>query len=131
MPDPKPKKIVWINKQNLLLAGLFLACAAALFWLASDLRYSFSSGEFSPRHVFNRPSGNQPPLTVEKIQPWMTFDYLNHVFNLPADYLKNQLHIQDPHYPNVSLTRYAKQQGTSVSELLKSVQQAIRSHGGK
>ena len=32
---------------------------------------------------------------VNRIQNWMTFDYINKVFKLPSDYLKNNLNISD------------------------------------
>src|SRR4051812_12432281 len=37
---------------------------------------------------------------VQLIQPWMTFDYIDVVFNVPPDYLKTKLSITDPHYPH-------------------------------
>ena len=40
---------------------------------------------------------------VGVIRPWMTFDYINRIFDLPKDYLKDQLQISDPHYPNTTL----------------------------
>ena len=41
---------------------------------------------------------------VGVIRPWMTFDYINRIFGLPKDYLKDQLQISDPHYPNSTLS---------------------------
>ena len=46
------------------------------------------------------------PLSASEtgvIRPWMTFDYINRIFNLPKDYLKDQLQISDAHYPNTTL----------------------------
>jgi hypothetical protein len=53
---------------------------------------------------------------VGVIRPWMTFDYINRIFGFPKDYLKNQLQISDPRYPNITL---------GSSETVSEVQAAI------
>ncbi len=47
---------------------------------------------------------------VGVIQSWMTFSYLNTLFGLPREYIKQALVISDPHYPNIVIGRYAKSQ---------------------
>ena len=43
-----------------------------------------------------------------QIQPWLTFDYINKIFNLPSDYLKTNLNIKDSKYPKISIKKYIK-----------------------
>jgi hypothetical protein len=45
---------------------------------------------------------------TDLISGWMTFDYINKIFALPTDYLKNSLVISNTHYPWIPVSRYAK-----------------------
>ncbi len=65
----------------------------------------------------------QPKL--ENIQTWMTFDFINHMFHLPASYLSNTLQIQVRQYPNISLKRYAKTANLDPAYILMQVQNAV------
>ena len=65
---------------------------------------------------------------VDTIRLWMTFDYINVVFRLPNDYLKQILGINDPQYPNVRLDTYAKRSSISPEVLLNTVQQYTASY---
>ncbi len=56
-----------------------------------------------------RKNGPLPVSDASYIQDWMTFDYINSIFALPSDYLKNSLAIQDPQYPHTSIVRYARE----------------------
>jgi len=56
----------------------------------------------------------------------MTFDYLNHVFNLPPDYFKTALVIKDSHYPRLTITRYARKNKLDPAIFLKQVQTATQ-----
>ncbi len=70
---------------------------------------------------------NHKPLSlqnVDLIDTWMTFRYINLIFKLPPDYLKNSLNILDKHYPNISLRGYIKNNkldGTTFLNNVKSV----------
>lgn len=68
------------------------------------------------------------PLNADEvgvIRPWMTFDYVNRIFNLPQDYLKDQLQISDPRYPDLTLGAYASASGTDSTETVLRVEHAI------
>ena len=66
--------------------------------------------------------------SVNRIQNWMTFDYINKVFSLPKDYFKNTLNISDSHYPSVSLESYAEKEKINVSTFLVEVKDAVRAY---
>ena len=70
----------------------------------------------------------QHPLTandVSYIQPWMTFDYISMTFKVPTDYLQVQLHLSDPRYPHVSISRYSKNQLTDPTNLTTETQRVV------
>jgi hypothetical protein len=60
----------------------------------------------------------------------MTFDYMNHVFNLPATYMQTALGITDSHYPRLTIAEYAKEAGLSQPAALIKVQNAISAYTG-
>jgi hypothetical protein len=63
---------------------------------------------------------------VSMIQSWMTFDYINRVFNIPADYLRTALHVSDSAYPRIPLSRYAKNHAVDPAAFLDQVKNAVR-----
>ncbi|HUO75336.1 MAG TPA: hypothetical protein VMU12_00210 [Candidatus Paceibacterota bacterium] len=61
------------------------------------------------------------PLTVNDIgviQSWMTFDYVNRIFALPADQLKTALKITDARYPHLRLGTYTSDVKDAVKSYL-------------
>lgn len=66
------------------------------------------------------------PANVELIRSWMTFSYINRIFNLPVDYLKNELGINDPDYPGVSISKAAKAGNISTSRYTDKVKDIIK-----
>ena len=65
---------------------------------------------------------------VDLIASWMTFDYINKIFALPADYLKNALAISDTGYPRVSVSKYAKVHKLDQAGFLAEVQKSVASY---
>jgi hypothetical protein len=119
------KKIARITA-TVILAVLFLM---TLVWFIRNTKQLYRSGElettYAERH--NPNYSNQPP-SVDSIRTWMTFDYINFIFKLPPDYLKNTLTISDPRYPNVRLDHYSKHHNVDPVVFLQSVKQAITNY---
>lgn len=65
---------------------------------------------------------------VNTVQPWMTFDYVNKVFKLPASYLKNTFQITGSRYPYMTFGAFAKQQKMVPAVFLTKVKQAIHAY---
>jgi hypothetical protein len=63
--------------------------------------------------------------TIDSIQLWMTFDYINVVFKLPSGYMKDILGISDAQYPNIRLDTYSRRTHIDPEVLLKTVKQYI------
>ncbi|MFA6254149.1 MAG: hypothetical protein WC640_02770 [Candidatus Paceibacterota bacterium] len=77
------------------------------------------------------PPPRRAPWTVNelpRIQPWLTFDYLNHVFRLPPTYLANKLPKPDAHYPNISIERYTDRHGLNQAQFLNAIKVDIQDY---
>jgi hypothetical protein len=64
-------------------------------------------------------------LQVGNVMGWMTFDYINRSFSLPADYLKTKLNITDKKYPNISLNTWAKESNQVPNKVIEDVKTAV------
>lgn len=51
----------------------------------------------------------------------MTFSYINFIFDIREDYLKNELSITDNHYPNLPIGRYIKSKNLDKAAFIKEV----------
>jgi hypothetical protein len=74
---------------------------------------------------------NHGPVTANDatvIRPWMTFDYINTLFNIPPDYLKSSLSISDPSYPTLSLYGYANHQHATITTVVSEVENSTRDY---
>jgi hypothetical protein len=72
--------------------------------------------------------GPLPTSDTSAIRPWMTFDYVNRLFDLSPDYLKATLSVTDPSYPQLSISGYAKYDHENVNTLLTNVQEAVQGY---
>ncbi len=62
------------------------------------------------------------------IEPWMTFNYVNILYNLPNGYLRDVLQIGDLKYPNTELRRYAKEKNIDQAIFIGQVYAAIEKY---
>jgi hypothetical protein len=62
---------------------------------------------------------------VVRISEWMTFEYINTVFDLPPNYLKDTLHIDDAKYPSITLGQYATKVGIDSTTFTVSVRRSV------
>ena len=65
---------------------------------------------------------------ISYISAWMTFDYINQLFNLPKDYLKETMNINDPKYPSLTIAQYAKRNNLNPGLLILSTEEAVRNY---
>lgn len=79
--------------------------------------------------LIDRKKLNQTTVAdVEYIDTWMTFQYINFVFNIPEAYLKNTLKIEDPRYPNMTLGRYVKNKNLDKTKFVKDMKKIVREY---
>ena len=66
-----------------------------------------------------------PTSDTGVIRSWMTFDYINKLFNLPTDYLKTKLNVSDPNYPQITVYGYAKKEKIDQTTFIDKVINAV------
>ena len=129
MSNEKPRKqkseFFW---QNRIVLVLLVTLVVALLWLAQSIHRAYRDGEFHRE----RRSGKQVIApSIQDIEPWMTFDYVNKLFNLPAEYLRETLHIEDSHYPNIQIGNYADRVSADPELFIIAVRNAVRDYRNK
>ena len=77
---------------------------------------------------FNREHIILGPGDTQVITSWMTFEYINHIFSLPPEYLRNTLLLQDIRYPRISLMQYAQLNHMSPDTFTVQVQTAVKNY---
>ena len=127
MIEKKEKKILGAVIVLMIIALLVL-CAV----LVRDARSVGRAGPSSSLAGFLSARRARGPLAINAtnanlIRPWMTFDYINRLFDLPKNYLKTSLNVSDGRYPNVSISEYRESTGTSSVSFLDAVRSAILS----
>ena len=107
----------------LLVLGVFEIKA-----IISDLKANDINGDTYLSYRHGRIVRTTDPFTVDDIQSWMTFGYLDFIFKLPPNYFQNMLHISDSHYPNVQIYRYAQINHLYYISLINSIKAAITAY---
>ncbi len=62
------------------------------------------------------------------IRPWMTFEYVNTVFNIPSSFLEQNLSINDTRYPKLVISNFAKDRKISEKEVISQIRNAVREY---
>ena len=120
------------NKFYLKIA-IFLILVVVIFlavFTIRDYKYNQRLNFITARESLFSSLHGPKPITVDdvgSIQTWMTFDYINHLFNLPPDYLKNSLSITNSRYPRLTIAKYAVSENTNSNISLLKVQNVIKS----
>ena len=116
-----PHKNFW----QIILAFLLIIAIGLLIWFIVDLRSLYRTGSLRPTRGFNRNYTHRQIINPNQIEGWMTFSYINYIFSLPPSYLKNSLVIQDSHYPNLGIDKYAKEKNINTTSFLTDVQKSV------
>lgn len=123
-----------MKRTDLVIKIILAVLAAALIVLLAAFLREYAELKkleiVSPRDAFVNIANHHGPFTakdVPLIQGWMTFDYVNKIFNLPPDYLKTSLGISDARYPQEVIFKYAGRAHENVSALVGQIQNLVRS----
>lgn len=119
------------NSQRFVFITILAFLVALEFFLATQ---AILSSKRNGSLIFDHPymehgrGGEQkndkhPVINVES---WMTFRYLNINYNLPPDYLRDSLSINDPEYPDIRLDRFSRKEDLSESIFILAVKGSIR-----
>ena len=124
MLQEKLPKISWLR--NIILWVLCAFSVLLLIWFITQVYFLRQVGAFRSRHIPGRKI--ERSLRPEQIQTWMTFGYVNRVFALPSEYLRQHLNILDSHYPNVQIGHYAKAIKLNTHTFLDSVRNQVKEY---
>jgi hypothetical protein len=112
----------------ILVSGLVFL----LFFLVRDYRILQREQRISARELWLaavvRNHGHLTANDAAVVRSWMTFDYINHLFGMPAEYMSIQLGIVDPRYPKFLLSDYAKSEHVSSTVVVGEVEDAIQNY---
>lgn len=125
MSESVQKKALSIYTTYIFVGLLFIVSTLVLVRATLDIQRLRQSGTLPSRHglTFRRPAAGVPNPSY--IESWMTFGYINRVFNLPSTYLQRQLGIVGVKYPNVQLARYAKDNNADTATFVTQVRLAV------
>jgi len=117
------------SSHKIIIIILAILCLASLIWFIFSINKLRRSGELRSNYNFKKHSIYLHNMTnVNNIMPWMTFDYINVIFRLDPSYLKNNLMINNPRYPNIRIDNYTKYLHLDTQVFLHNIQQAITNY---
>jgi hypothetical protein len=123
------------NKNHLFLKialGVAVVVIIALaFLLFRQYQHVQRLGYIAHKQSLLRSLHGSGPLTAadaSSTEMWMTFEYINRVFDLPQSYLETYLDIYDTRYPRLTIIEYGKDSGISQAAALSKVQNAISTY---
>ena len=62
------------------------------------------------------------------IRNWMTFDYINRLFNIPPSYFETKLNVTSTNYPRITIKSVAKQNNADQSDFILHIQNLVREY---
>ncbi|MEI6316280.1 MAG: hypothetical protein WCO65_00960 [bacterium] len=111
--------------RNMCMGVLIVFCVLEVHAIFSEVKTTSNIEDSYIQYKNGKIVRVADQITVDEIQPWMTFNYVTVVFKLPPLYLKTALGITDQRYPNIQIGRYAKLNNIDSTLLIKKIQQAI------
>lgn len=108
------------NLSFIIFSFVILLLAAFLSILVAK-KYSALGGRNRIHNRLTRPS----PITIDQIQGWMTFDYINHSFKIPADYLQKKFSIVSGKYPYITIQSVVSEKNVSLESFVSSIREAV------
>lgn len=123
-----------LHIQRRFIIYIVTILASLLVFLSVVLVYKYleiSPERFINRERFSRLTNHNIILDqndLQFIEPWMTFDYINHIFGLPSEYLKLSIGINDPNYPNLTVSHYAKENILTVGVFTDQIKNAVKNY---
>lgn len=117
-----------ITKKMLPIILIILFFSSLIIFISLIKIYS-KSGDLSVGYKINGHHAKKyHPIKINSIEPWMTFSYINIVFKINPDYLKNALVISDSRYPNIRIDTYAKKNNMYPLYLLQNIEKEITNY---
>ena len=114
-----------VNLRKLLIIILVVFCVLEVHSIFSEIKSTYTADDSYVQYRHGKIMRVPDMPTVNDIAPWMTFNYINFVFKLPPEYLKNTLTISDARYPNIQIRTYAKINQIDQVLLIEKIKEAI------
>ena len=122
----KPFKFNKHMLMKVLVVVLSILFVLSIVWLIYSVKNLTKSGDLETNPNLRKLSTyTYNTKNVNKITPWMTFDYINTIFKLDPSYLKNALLIDDTRYPNIRLDNYAKRHNLILPIYMRDIENII------
>ena len=117
----------------ILLVLVVSGLAITLYYLVRDYAILSYRGQTMSLHRPRRGLRGMLFVPRQKLQPadiqgWMTFHFLNRVFNMPENYLQQQLSMSDKRYPNISLDDYVNSKRLNEAKFIAQVQSLVANY---
>ncbi|MFA6090147.1 MAG: hypothetical protein WC774_00005 [Candidatus Gracilibacteria bacterium] len=100
--------------ESLLVGAILLLLILFSLFLVHNIQLAHKSGVFNNHTsisgylIENKRTNKTSVADIEYIDVWMTFQYINFIFGMPDNYLKDALLIKNSQYPSISIGRYIK-----------------------
>jgi hypothetical protein len=115
--DPKSKKVI--------IVVLVFIDVMLLTYIAFNT-YESKRSSFPPfRYHFQY---HRRSISINDISSWMTFDYINKIFNLPSTYFKETYQIKDKKYPILTIKQYTTETKTNTTLFVINIQKTIQAY---
>ena len=109
--------------------GMLAVIVVTAYTIESNIDSTRNLGALAPQNRLHHPNFHRPMMTdPNAISTWMTFDYLNMVFKMPPDYLKNNLNINNQKYPRLTIKQWAAQSKIDQALALTEIKAAIKTY---
>ena len=120
-----PKKTL----KKIITIALAVLCLISLIFFIVTVHRLFKSNELAiDYHLKDRPIRMSQNLATSSIKIWMTFDYLNVIFQLPKNYLQDVLDIDDSRYPNTRIDHYIRRHNLNPHEFIEKIEKSITNY---
>lgn len=71
------------------------------------------------------PKVSTTSTAISLIRNWMTFDYINRLFNIPPSYFESKLDVADTNYPRITIRSLAKKYNSEPTFFLTHIQSLV------
>ena len=126
MNTPLPQ---WVAR---IIIGILIICLGiASFLLWRQYTIIRHSDTVQQQRIHLNDIRHRGPLTatdVHYIDTWMTFEYISMIYNVPQQYLKTALSIQDPLFPHLSINHYARDIHGDSSIIISDTQRVVSTY---
>lgn len=126
------KKITLVEILVVVLVTVLLITFSV--FLVHNIRTAEKSGVFKQHKtayellIDHKKLNQTTTQDIEYIDTWMTFQYINFVFNIPEAHLKHILKIEDPRYPNMTLGKYIKNKKLDKTKFIDEIKKIVREY---